>query len=224
MNGFHLTNTKYALRALQERRLKIARINELNDPFELLGVTLKEKAHRSKFREFKYQTAATHGFLCFSRSWKNPVLWSHYADRHQGVALEFRIHDDDISDVSYTPDRVPIDVDKALLRGTFTEDDLDILMTTKFEHWRYEDEVRVACLLADSTVEGDLAFEPFSDRMRPVGLVKGARCSLTNDRIAANLPSGTELRVTQARLAFDSFEVVRQKLHKIEVVRSTAQP
>ncbi len=31
---YHFTSSEFALRALRDHRLKIARINELNDPFE----------------------------------------------------------------------------------------------------------------------------------------------------------------------------------------------
>lgn len=37
MRLYHFTSQKFGLLALKDRRLKIARINELNDPFEFLG-------------------------------------------------------------------------------------------------------------------------------------------------------------------------------------------
>lgn len=224
MNVFHLTSTKYALMALLNSRLKIARIHDLNDPFELYGAALPENIHRKKFRAFKDWTAQQYGLLCFSRSWKNPVLWSHYADRHRGIALEFRILDEDISEINYTPSRVLLDVEKALQRGTFTREEALSMATTKFKHWEYEDEVRVFCSLANCPVDGDLIFEPFSERMKLVGVIRGPACVLSNRELAASLPRGCDVPVTQARLAFNSFNVVRNKLHPVEVVRGAAPP
>ena len=43
MHVYKFLNAKYALEALEKRRLKIARINELNDPFELLGTNLTDQ-------------------------------------------------------------------------------------------------------------------------------------------------------------------------------------
>ena len=224
MNVFHLTATKYALMAMRNQRLKVARIDELNDPFELFSAALTEKNYRRKFRQFKEWAAQRYGLLCFSRTWKNPVLWSHYADRHRGVALEFRIPDDDISEVNYTPKRVLLDVDKALQRGTFTQDDAFSLATTKFKHWKYEDEVRVFCSIADCQREEGLVFEPFTQRLCLVGVVIGPACTLSTQEVAQSLPPNREISVTRARLAFGSFNVVRNKEHPIEIVCGAAQP
>jgi len=223
MKVFHLTATKYALMALRKSRLKVARIHDLNDPFELFGSALPDRETRRKLHALKDWAAEKYGILCFSRSWRNPVLWSHYADRHRGVALEFCVHDDDISPVNYTPKRVLLDVAQALKRGTFSEDEALSLATTKFKHWKYEDEVRVFCALADCPVEGGLMFEPFTERMELVGLIRGPACVLSNEDIAMNLPEGCKLEVTQARLAFNSFSVVRNREHAVEVVCGTAQ-
>jgi hypothetical protein len=87
MKLYYLTPARYALSALALRRLKIARLAELNDPFELLAVDAETPLHREFFRRVKEKINATHGVLCFSRSWKNPVLWGHYADKLRGVAL-----------------------------------------------------------------------------------------------------------------------------------------
>ena len=42
MRVYKFLNAKYGLEALKNRRLKIARISDLNDPFELLGVNLSD--------------------------------------------------------------------------------------------------------------------------------------------------------------------------------------
>ena len=41
MRLYHFLNAEYGLLNIRHRRLKIARINELNDPFEFLGVATK---------------------------------------------------------------------------------------------------------------------------------------------------------------------------------------
>ena len=40
MRLYHFINKKYGLESLSLKRLKIAQIDKLNDPFELLGVEL----------------------------------------------------------------------------------------------------------------------------------------------------------------------------------------
>ena len=70
-----------AILAIQNRRLKIARINELNDPFEFLGWNLKNAQTRANLRTWKEERNAEFGILCFSKHWSNPLLWGHYAEK-----------------------------------------------------------------------------------------------------------------------------------------------
>ena len=47
MRLYHFTLAKHALSNIQNRWLKIAEINQLNDPFELLAMNLRDKVQRS---------------------------------------------------------------------------------------------------------------------------------------------------------------------------------
>ena len=87
MRVYHFINDKYGLKDLAERHLKIARIMEINDPFEFLGVDLSDRDFRRAMKETKEDLSKSNGLLCFSKNWKNPVLWGHYADKHRGIAL-----------------------------------------------------------------------------------------------------------------------------------------
>ena len=82
MRVFHFVNEEFGLEDLRKRRLKIATLHELNDPFELFGVSLADESLRRAFRAMKDQLASNRGLLCFSRDWHNPVQWSHYAAKH----------------------------------------------------------------------------------------------------------------------------------------------
>jgi hypothetical protein len=88
---FHFINEEFGLEDLRKRRLKIATLNELNDPFEFLGVNLSGKSLRRAFKVMKDQLSVRYGLLCFSHNWHNPVQWSHYADKHRGLCLGFDI-------------------------------------------------------------------------------------------------------------------------------------
>jgi hypothetical protein len=91
MRLFHFLSSQYALQALARQQLKVARINELNDPFELFCADMRDANARKAFRRFKDQVSAKFGLVCFSRSWRNPLLWSHYADRHRGAAIQVEL-------------------------------------------------------------------------------------------------------------------------------------
>jgi hypothetical protein len=84
---YHFVEPAFGIDDLRRRRLKIAELNKLNDPFEFLGVNLSNPDLRRSFRVMKDEMAKKRGLLCFSRSWRNPVQWSHYAAKHTGLCL-----------------------------------------------------------------------------------------------------------------------------------------
>ena len=94
------------LRDMKESRLKIARIPELNDPFEFAAVDLSDTDFRWAWESMKQSMSSDCGILCFSGNWSNPVLWAHYADRHEGLCLGFDIPDELLKKVEYTEKRV----------------------------------------------------------------------------------------------------------------------
>jgi hypothetical protein len=79
------------LAAISLQRLKVARIDDVNDPFELQAMNCMRKDVRKAIADFRASQNEKIGLLCFSQAWKNPVLWSHYADRHRGICLGFDI-------------------------------------------------------------------------------------------------------------------------------------
>lgn len=90
MRVYYLTGAQWALSNLAMRRIKIARFAELNDPFELLSVDLADRDHRRTFRGWKEKINEDNGLICLSKSWHNPVLWGHYAEKHTGMASGLR--------------------------------------------------------------------------------------------------------------------------------------
>jgi hypothetical protein len=207
MHLFHFLRTEHALMALERRRLKVARINDLNDPFELFCPDMRDKRTRLGLRLLKETMSAKFGFLCFCRSWQNLLLWSHYADKHRGVALEIDVPDDEAMSVTYTESRVQWDTRKITSSGGFSQEHVDVIATTKSRHWEYEEEVRVVASIENDTPENGLYFCPVSIK----GIVLGACSTLTRAQIRETLPKGYSVKVTQARLAFGRFDVIRRK-------------
>ncbi len=64
MRVYHFLNRHWGLDDLARRRLKISRLNDLNDPFELLGYSSRDPLIRAAFNGTKDQMAATTGLLC----------------------------------------------------------------------------------------------------------------------------------------------------------------
>lgn len=212
MRVYHFLSRKWGLDDLERRRLKIATLNDLNDPFELLGYSSRDPLIRAAFNRTKDQMAQSTGLLCFSRSWRNPVQWGHYADRHRGICLGFDVSDALLTAVSYRRRRLQPDL--AAIEGdpAAAEQHMRQIIATKFSHWRYESEVRCFVGLDPADCENGLYFMPFSEQLALREVIVGHCAEISRAEIAAALGDACNT-VTQrkARLAFRSFRVVEQR-------------
>ena len=222
MRAFHLLSKQHALQALQNQRLKVARFDDLNDPFELLAADLSDRRARRTFIKWKTQTSKKIGLLCFSMDWNNPLLWSHYADRHRGVALEFEIDDGFVVPVRYSLSRLRLNVPHILSSGGFAEELAEQLASTKSKHWAYEEEVRVPVALSQCVLESGLHFEKLTEHVKIVGVVLGALSQVTSHEVRCALPRGRQVTLHRARMAVRSFSIVRNKAIPVEIIDGTA--
>ena len=153
MRVYHFIDEPHGLDDLRRRRLKIATIEDSNDPFELSSIALDTPARREAWGKFKLEMTLRFGILCFSLDWHNPVQWSHYADRHRGLCLAFDVPDTLINQVEYRKTR-----HKATLLDNFDEHVAKTILTTKYKHWEYEREVRLFSTLEERDTDTGLYF------------------------------------------------------------------
>jgi hypothetical protein len=211
---YHFLSTERGLDDLTRRRLKTARLDDLNDPFELAALELSDPTIRKAYRLFMKDMAEQLGVLCFSKGWHNPVLWSHYAERHKGMCLGFDIPDRLCLAMKYTGRRLANKIRAELDLGGLDQTDMQEILTTKFEHWRYEDEVRLVLELKEEERDkpSGLYFKEFSDKLVLREVILGPRCAVTKTQITKLLGSHSEgVRVIKARLAFKTFRVVHNR-------------
>lgn len=213
MRGYYLTSEKWALQALKMRRLKLSRFEEMNDPFELLGVELKTKVDRKIFYQIKKELHEEAGVLCFSRTWHNPVMWSHYGDKHNGICLGFDLLKKWTYPVTYEVSRLKDEVAEGISdNDSFSHK----LLTTKFEQWRYEEEIRKLIELKNATYENGMYFLPFCNALQLREVIVGARCRLEPKEIAQLIPDeNLEVKIRKARPAFNSFKIVQNRSVKV---------
>jgi hypothetical protein len=212
MRVYYLTGAQFALSNLALRRIKISRFEDLNDPFELLAVDRNDREHRAAFREKKEQINESKGLICFSKSWKNPLLWGHYAEKHTGICMGFDVPDDLLDSVIYAKGLLKIEVDPITQRPKLTKKVVRRLLTTKFFDWKYEDEMRLFVQLDHATEESGKYFYPFSPNLALRELILGPRCDLPIDGIR-NIVARFEpsVIVLKSRIAFTRFGVVENK-------------
>lgn len=207
-------NEEGALRTLDSMMLRVALIDKLNDPFDCFpqvyfsdGVRQDDRAGFE--RKILDHRSSTYGLLCFSRTWREPVLWSHYADHHRGIALVLRMErGKQHFPVKYRPRREKVIIGppgfigppdmNAFNRAHFAS------LITKSPTWRYEQETRIFVRLDDCELHGGQYFRPL-----PCLVVAGVILGLRN--------------TTAPRLVFDLLRkgrVPKGKVWRAEMSRS----
>jgi hypothetical protein len=213
---YHFLNEQYGLENIRNRRLKVARIDDLNDPFEFAGVNFKDRPLRDAFRKMKREISQTSGLLCFSTKWGNPVIWSHYADRHRGLCLGFDVADVAVGPVSYSGRRLAVELENLRTPRDLSAEYVTKILFTKYAHWKYENEYRGFVTLEEVDNATGLYFVEFSERLILRQVIVGAESTISRERLSEAL--GEELQDVEqikARLAFKSFSVVRQRNRKL---------
>lgn len=212
MRLYHFLKEEHALDDLKRRRLKISRLDELNDPFELLGADLGDKTTRRAFQTMRAELAQQCGVLCFSRSWRSPVMWSHYADRHRGICLGFEVPTGKFATMNYDAKRLPDVLPKLLTGGSEAQEQAMLrLLTTKFSGWKYENEVRVFSSLETIDADTGYPFTDFNANLRLKTVILGPRCKHPVEEIAAQCRGRYPgVKIVAARLAFRSFRIVER--------------
>ena len=214
MRAYHFIDCQYGLDNIRRKRLKVSRLQDLNDPFELLALELPDKRVRNAFSEVKEQLHKNRGILCFSEKWSNPVMWSHYAEKHRGLCLVFEIPEKLLASISYSQKRLKDVLDKLFSNlQEVQEDAMARILTTKFSHWKYEKERRLFVGL-DTPDEFGNHFVDFSEQLKLVGVIVGPRSAITRADLSAVLSHANlahPIKVFKARLAFNSFRVVKNQ-------------
>jgi hypothetical protein len=196
----------YALEALQTGRWKIGRLTELNDPLDCTprvvssGPFLDTQLKLEMAVELIKNISTITALLCFSETISDPVIWSHYAEAHSGIALGFDFSQEDepplkvyYSDIRPTLDFV--DMEK-LLRPNIDEemrkrltDKLMLAYRTKAPTWEYEQEFRAFIDLEQCFLIGSHYFRNMPvKQLRQV--VLGARCTFSGTDIKRILRKG----------------------------------
>ena len=214
MNFYHYTKACYVLSSILSNRLKIATLESVNDPYEMMPSVKVFGAPEPfcKVRECMRDILKNTGMICLSATVENPTMWSHYADKHTGVAFEMYFSEKDLTKVEY-----PCDNERVVLTPEDFENEskrnanFERLIKTKADSWRYEEEYRWVFLLSDPKltidVEGHI-FRAFPTEWRRV--ILGVDCSLSEGvvRKALDVMGFDDVAVVRARLSDTKFAVV----------------
>lgn len=143
--------------------LRLSQRCALNDPFELSPDQdtldkILEDAHREDFFQQIAEYASDEGFddtgiISFTESYNNLLMWSHYADEHKGIVVEFdyhilNTHFNKVIGLSSSLERVLYNRERHEILPHATSPKINLL--TKSDDWIYEKEHRVITKISNA--------------------------------------------------------------------------
>jgi hypothetical protein len=222
MRLYYMTSAKWGEVILKERRLKLSRFSESNDPFELMLIDIRPLETRKVVKMIADHYSKNVGMICFGSNWRSPVMWAHYADKHTGVCLGFDVADALLTKVKYTNKKINASFGEHLPSFGLSADLLTKLVSTKALDWKYENEYRVMGNLVVSDPANGMFYTDFGPQIQLREVVIGCRCGWTVDHVRGLVRNVVDpVRVCKARPAFGKFEMIEQGEFKPVILRPT---
>jgi hypothetical protein len=224
VRAYHMTSSDHGISSISFSRLKVARFAEVNDPFELMALNSHNREIRRLLRRFKSLKNNETGLLCFTKNWTHPLLWSHYASKHEGICLGFDLkRGSELQEVQYEDKRRQIKIDTGEDAQSISADIQYLLLRTKYIGWGYEQELRRFIDLSKTKQEKGLYFLPFDEDLRLREIILGQRSNLSLDDVRA-LAKATNPRAVafKARLEYKAYRIVGDGKYPPEIPTDTA--
>lgn len=151
------------------------------------------------------------GFLCLTRKQNNILMWSHYADSHKGLCIQF---DKTVMDNLEEASLVPVQYDdqyptlKELMTDRYRQNWAEFFLTKKSSAWKYEEEIRLI-----GVAEGGIEQIKSIPLELPVGAITGVilGCQMLEDdkeTVRCWASRGKQpIRIFEARLKSDEYGV-----------------
>lgn len=207
MKLYYFTSAQHALSNVYLKRIKISEIKNLNDPYELSAIYVRDPSLRANRDRLLKSFDGKRGIICFSDNYQSPLMWGHYADKHSGICLGFEVSDTHAIKVKYIADLLRFEK-KVNLRLADAQD----LLASKYKAWEYEREFRVFASLVKKQRDGGVFFEDFSEHIQLKEVILGSRCETKISDVKNLLKSYDDIvYVKKARLAFTKFSVVEDR-------------
>ena len=224
IRAYHLTSSDHGISNIRFGRLKVARFAEVNDPFELMALNSHNREIRRLLRRFKKSKNNEMGLLCFSRNWTNPLLWSHYASKHEGICLGFDLRrGNELQEVKYEDKRRRVRINNCEDAQSTATRLQDLLLRTKYVDWKYEEELRRFIDLSKMKQENGLYFLPFDEDLHLREIILGQRNHLLVEEVRALVRTTNQRAVVfKTRLEFKAYRIVGDGKYRPEIPTDTA--
>ena len=209
-----------ALHTLESLRLRVGRLASLNDPFDCAPHFLSSDGDEFQRTMCDIMPRLFHGrnetlgVVSFTRTWKEPVMWSHYADSHRGIAIVLRRpKGTDLLRVKYSRTRPNIPLGWILdpERNEQTAAAIVDSFNVKSLTWKYEKETRILVKLAGCEVSGGHYFIKIPPDYL-IGVIPGLRCAYSPEYVRQlfTAHSLSRVHVWRARKSNTTFALDRE--------------
>jgi hypothetical protein len=203
---------QFALKTMYERRFKIAKLEELNDPFDLMPYDLSNLSFLQAMTGTKSELGRKVGLICFSAKCSDPVIWAHYSGKHTGISLGFDIPEADepknrrIKPVQYIDTSLEFPWNLKQMDEASQILVIQDMLYTKFKHWAYEEELRLWAYVSED--EDGICYVDFDDSVtKLVEVILGANCTTPRKAIERALEMGgfKDVTIKKMRAAHTGF-------------------
>lgn len=207
-----------ALSSIESRRFRVGRLKDFNDPFEWrIGITgvipEAEIVARACVDSFIDQMHSEIGIICFCDTFNEPVLWSHYAANHRGIAFEvsYSPEGDSLQRIEYSDERPVFDANHLRDQNRLREYLLPLIqrmIRQKSKGWSYEREYRAHVSLVDCEIQNGWFFKPIPDDFM-TRVILGFRCPLEEAYIRKALDQNglTATAVVRAKMDEQTYTI-----------------
>ncbi len=181
---------------LGKQRIKISRISKVNDPLDLQP-SFSEATSEDYIEGFRQKWAEIDGklgIISFSTDIFNILMWSHYAAKHTGFALELELNHKMLSRINYSLIAPEVLHVEGRCRDFYYQLAINSIIKTKALDWAYEKEWR---LILDYSKDKNIQEETDGngEMVRyfplPIGSIKsifmGLRCTMTPEQLESKL-------------------------------------
>ncbi|WP_159442782.1 DUF2971 domain-containing protein [Agrobacterium rosae] len=209
---YYYTSQRHGLASIRDKRIKISKFSELNDPFDFIGIATDKKEERDLVKNMRGKLNSKTGLVCMSEVWNEPLLWGHYADKHKGVCLAFEVNETKWDKVQYVDQRPRLGDYGVDNIAALKADNLRDISRKKFKSWSYEKEWRYFLSFKKPDFVDGHYFLDFDDELKLIGVVLGERSTVTKEQIAAMIDAHPSIKIGFARAAFSRFSLILNRL------------
>lgn len=219
MRLYYYTSKQYGMKSLWEKRLKVGKYEDLNDPFELLAYKHIGPDQGKLIKDLVHVLSRDWGVICFSETWRSNLMWAHYADKHKGLCLGFDIQQThQLTKIDYFRQRKELPKNYKKDLKSVAPELLETCLKVKSIDWEYEQEHRLRVPLQIKSDE--IYYQKFGSFLSLREVVVGERCTLSaNDVMEAVGSPQSDVEIRAVKPAHTSFSMVADKQFGSVLVR-----